>query len=112
MKTDRDLLALAAKAAGLNVHYWGEPGREKFVLTDIDITPRWDPLSDDGDALRLAVELGLHVQPSNGSKRDISEALVIGRFADGKAEAHEGDKFAATRRAIVRAAAAIGESMP
>ena len=46
--TDRELLEAAAKAAGY-VHY--HPG-DGFYQT-------WNPLTDDGDALRLAVKLGL-----------------------------------------------------
>jgi hypothetical protein len=51
----------------------------------------WNPLTDDGDALRLAVKLDL----------SIDDACVI--YSDGASD----DRYAATRRAIVRAAASI-----
>jgi len=109
MKTDRELLELAAKAAGLHVHCWGEPGREKFVLTDVDIAPRWNPLADDGDALRLVNKLGLTVQV------DLVDDLT--RIMDDCDEVicvhlHSSDGVgAATRRAITRAAAQVGADM-
>lgn len=104
MKTDRELLELAAKAAGIEV---------TAVVAD-GIPHRfsggyWNPLTDDGDALRLAVKLKLEI--------DIGEscALVWRRKYEGVFEQHIKKKFdiyAATRRAIVHAAATIGESMP
>lgn len=117
--TDRELIELAARAAGatdytgpddcsapgikfLNgeaVHYegsgeWGYP---------------WNPLTDDGDALRLAVQLRMFVSVSQHQK--ISEAQA---HPDSEIvfEKHKRDAFAATRRAIVRAAAEIGRTMP
>lgn len=63
---------------------------------------RWNPLTDDGDALRLAVKMGLEV----GFEGD---NFV---FADGTcSEFLTPDPYAATRRAIVRAAAEIGRAM-
>ena len=93
MKTDRELLELAAKAAGVSffVDSWG---RYMEIRGGLMPTP-WNPLSGDGDALRLAVSAGV----------DISDAQV--RFFDKDSS----DPCAATRRAIVRAAAAIGEGM-
>lgn len=62
----------------------------------------WSPLADDGDALRLAVTLRMNIN-----------IYVAGAEADCDTLASTckegGDPFAATRRAIVRAAAAIGE---
>ena len=87
--TDRELLELAAKAAGIEV---------TAVVAD-GIPNRfgggyWNPLTDDGDALRLAVKIKW--VPS----RIEFEKLAV-----------QDDPYAATRRAIVRAAAEIGRSM-
>ena len=109
--TDRELLELAAKAAGLSIWKYGKTDGA-FINNRAEA---WSPLTNDGDALRLAVMLGLTIAPANGSRGDIvevySHSSLMGTSADGKAESHDGDPFAATRRAIVRAAAAIGESM-
>ena len=106
--TDRALLELAAKAIGQDL-YWLD-----------DCSPAiagrlWNPLDDDGDALRLAVKLGMRVSTRNGGARPIAEVMIgYGLLAanSGKAELHGDDAMAATRRAIVRAAAEIGRAMP
>jgi hypothetical protein len=65
----------------------------------------WHPLADDGDALRLAVKLGMTLQLLNWwSCADATGATAIELTAD-----HD-TREAATRRAIVRAAAALGNS--
>ena len=106
MKTDLELLTLAAKAA--NIH-WDKDAEvwfaKPFVRSD------WNPLQDDGDALRLAVKLRLHVDHhANGL-----EVWVINRGRRVTMRVFEEssvDHCADTRRAIVRAAAHIGEAMP
>ena len=106
MATDRELLEMAAKAAGHTLT-WGE----KYIVGDdvVDCSDmpyvvsgdpdvadwHWDPLSDDGDALRLAVKLFLWEAVRDGYQHVDSD----------------NDFYAATRRAIVRAAAEIGRSM-
>ncbi|MCG7598850.1 hypothetical protein MHM84_03565 [Halomonas sp. McH1-25] len=107
--TDRELLEKAAKAAGLRIHGWIGP---KFYVVNgpnpaDNYDPfQWNPLEDDGDAFRLMVELNIgletystHVFASPAGNIDI-EAM----------EWYEGDRLAATRRAIVRAAAAMGDA--
>ncbi len=92
--TDRELLELAAKAAGMN-HLW---------VVEIDgLDPKWNPLTDDGDALRLAVKLDIWIHPGEGPEVVEVVGLAAVRLAA------DADRNAATRRAIVRAAAAIGE---
>jgi hypothetical protein len=93
--TDRELLELAAKAAGIGPLSWIEPDGTKIV-TNV----RWNPLTDDGDALRLAVKLEIDLA-FEGSP-DIVWA------DDNWSEPAGVDRQAATRRAIVRAAAEIG----
>ena len=101
MKTDRELLELAARAAGeLTPSWYGNQSYMEGVLS------RWNPLTDDGDALRLAVKLGMLVDVTAFSVTAIVNGTISAQ------EKHNGDPYAATRRAIVRAAAAIGESMP
>lgn len=101
---DRELLELAAKAAGIEYNTKANTPQYNDMLT-LDTAARfWRPLDDDGDALRLAVKLRLTVLESSVRKPD---GGVVNVFP-GEAE----DRHAATRRAIVRAAAEIGRSMP
>lgn len=104
MKTDRDLLELAAKAAGI-VGLWHERGQCIHVTDCAGMSDIWwRPLQDDGDALRLAVKLQLELTVF----RDHVTAYNANGWYD---ELNAGDPESATRRAIVRAAAAIGEQM-
>jgi len=103
MKTDRELLELAAKAID-GVFHSGF-FRKRFS----DSHEEWHPLTDDGDALRLAVKLRITVEWSAWTD-DLEEVR-----ADDSIEPIDpliNEEYAATRRAIVRAAAAIGEAMP
>lgn len=118
---DRELLELAAKAAGLYVcqdlnsiglNEWGSGlwvKEEKY-----DNYRSWNPREDNGDALFLAVVSGIKFR----WHKVLNQALAWpGRLTE-DAEIHEsgedhgGDRFSATRRAIVRAAAEIGKAMP
>jgi len=103
---DRELLEKAAKAAGIETkRMWHESlnmGQGAFMSPE---GYPWNPLTDDGDALRLAAKLKISL--SIGT--DTVEAYK--GQEDGKLQMNEGDFNAATRRAIVRAAAAIGETM-
>jgi hypothetical protein len=98
--TDRELLEAAAKAAG----YWSA----EFNCAANLPRPDWNPLTDDGDALRLMVKLEIAINPWAGK--------TVCWHEDSKVINHEkhdcnDDPYAATRRAIVRAAAEIGRSM-
>ena len=102
--TDRELLQLAAKAAGLEFN-----NKRSTPTTDaLYLGPHggwWNPLTDDGDALRLAVKLGLVVdcsRPSAG-KPFKQHAIWVDETCD---------NATLTRRAITRAAAEIGRNMP
>jgi hypothetical protein len=104
--TDRELLEAAAKAAGIEFGWIHDTPR---IRAEMGWTP-WNPLTDDGDALRLAVKLGFTVGPHLGATY-AGVAPCPDDFEDGKlpiriAQMHNGDPLAATRRAIVRAAAA------
>ncbi|KDB70733.1 hypothetical protein [Bordetella bronchiseptica] len=107
MRTDRELLGLAAKAAGMRLGGW-EPcpgGFFTYSHRGSDERKTWLPLADDGDALRLAVKLRLEVYIHERDTR------ALGGNLDTAAEQHGTDAYAATRRAIVRAAAEIGAKM-
>lgn len=119
--TDRELLELAAKAAGIEVtkveiENVTEQGDDRFIgyMTD---SAQWrrgwfGPLSDDGDALRLAVKLQLRVFPQDKCcyVESCPESL-LGSPGVSELEMCGTDHYAATRRAIVRAAAEIGKLM-
>ena len=119
--TDKELIELAAKAAGFNfrwfkVKQWknmnGRIGPYRYFTGTVDVygshhTKPWNPLTDDGDAQRLAVKMGIYVHCRAGS-------MVTSAIGDGDEwviENWSNDPTSATRRAITRAAAAIGESM-
>jgi hypothetical protein len=98
--TDRELLELAAKAAGIDLTEripLGTNDYAGYIFRNV-----WNPLERDADAFQLAVKLGMHVSTSAAEVwRNGKEVAHI--FEDGT------DLYAATRRAIVRAAAALGE---
>jgi hypothetical protein len=74
------------------------------------ITSYWHPLSDDGTALRLAIHLGIdiiqHDKLSEGALECVAfggDFCMIVPYGD--------DKYAATRLAIVKVAAALGGNL-
>lgn len=104
--SDRELLQLAAKAHG------GVKTQAGMLYVDSHQQGwlrAWDPLRDDGDALRLAVKLRMAID--TGCFSDESFAAKADLEGDADAVAHNGDPYAAARRAIVRAAAEIGRAM-
>lgn len=113
--TDRELLELAAKAAGIEC---GIIHGEIRIRCDAGWTS-WNPLTDDGDALRLAVRLRLHARqfPVLDDGFDVSLGMVEVWRVDDDDPMHiqflrsGDDRLVATRRAIVRAAAEIGRKM-
>jgi hypothetical protein len=115
MKTDRELLELAAKAAGIEVRWTGKDVYRGSFLRRVDPKPEpplsewlyWRPLHDDGDALRLAVKLRLKIQITDYGAAVRIDCEILSLVALDEAPGVE----SATRRAIVRAAAAIGEQM-
>ena len=110
--SDRELLEMAAKAAGITSVGYGRNG----IATGRNgpcLVGYWNPLTDDGDAMRLAVNLGLVVDAY--AMRAISATRLAYGHNDWVCGLDEGDddmdEYEATRRAIVRAAAAIGSAM-
>ena len=122
--TDREMLELAAKAGGYARHEYVEnSARDGRVVTghyDPLLEVCINPLTDDGDALRLAVKLGMHLtqypiydEPKHSAIAKKSNRLLDGHCVDTCVgiEVYDSDPYAATRRAIVRAAAEIGRQM-
>lgn len=112
--TDKELLRLAALAAGIappdfthedGTYVYKEPRK-----------PNWNPLINDGDALRLAVNLKLHIINGPGGSDvswwDENAPLIYGgKFNVWVNVDIGGDYYAATRRAIVQASARVGQAM-
>jgi len=94
--TDRELLEAAALAVG----------QERSAAGDLWSNARgqlWNPLADDGDALRLAVKLRIRIA---GMDQRACAFIGLQEFWEPEGD----DPCAATRRAIVRAAAALAET--
>ena len=104
--TDRELLELAAKATGFA--NWSYVGGTSGICVELGsrpgaVTSYWNPLRVDGDAFRLAVKLELDVMCGSVRTDDLSVQMPIQAGTE---------IYAATRRAIVCAAAEIGRAMP
>jgi len=108
---DRELLELAAKAAGVKLAHFASNGDPMEFIPgggpESCFVRAWNPLTDDGDALRLAVKLAIEISPCpehdsvmcepKGSPDSIITTETLDDYG--------------TRRAIVRAAAEIGKSL-
>ena len=123
--TPRELLELAAKSVGYKyiAHHLG---RDSFVVykeecysevhercVTSEKTLSWNPLADDGDALRLAVSQRLKIAHNPPEDQNLWVAVRDRRFVACSIERFddESQRSAATRRAITRAAAEIGMAM-
>lgn len=116
--TDRELLELAAKAAGMLVLCEGQKWPEKDIgwfyceqhgIPGLHSREKghhlpWRPLHDDGDALRLAGKLELDLTHRVVSGKRVEVLAAGGPLIQ---EFYEGEPYAAVRRAIVRAAAEV-----
>ena len=113
---DKELLELAAKAAGIEIHESDDGTLQRrpvwamthYVMGQPYGEVRWNPLHDDAQALRLAVKLHMSIMSN-----ETASWVATGMHQINRAEEHHdgSDPYAATRRAIVRAAAEIGRSM-
>lgn len=104
---DKKLLELAAKAAGVYIDKSstngggiGNTGFDVFgnIVIDWHNGVKWNPLTNNSDALWLAVKLGIHITNSSTDAWASTPRVNV-------IEAFNGDPFAATRRAITTAAA-------
>jgi hypothetical protein len=94
METDRQLLEQVAKVIGIPIAFGG-PDADICRRTDTWVL--WNPLTDDGDALRLAARLQINLN----WRTNINGTFV---YANHEPEEVLQDSDLATRRAIVRAA--------
>lgn len=124
--TDRELLELAAKAAGWRIHSWIEGYAQiLYDRTDRDGVAGylWNPLIADVDAFRLVVKLRIDlsmwidtVHVTAKTHLGVNRGILLNgdkrpAINDTHREPYGDDPGAATRRAIVRAAAEIGKGM-
>ena len=110
--TDKELLELAAKAA--DIELWHEDVFTKGLTQKISQSGIlcWNPLTDDGDALRLAVQLSFIV---SREYTEVGKEAVVFYLNEIQHQMrcvvpHGNNPYAATRLAIVRAAAEIGKA--
>lgn len=113
--TDRELLELAAKAAGIALlrSRLDDPMCCDFLLVERTLDGnglRWNPLTEDGDAMRLAANLRLQILP--GKHKGDGCTVETQRAGIAGCTAFYDDKAQQMRQAIVRAAAEIGKAMP
>lgn len=117
--TDREMLELAAKAAGIRLEWDGPPADWVPMFYEGKTYYVWDQIKEFGDALRLAVRLGLTVCNEHESagvvyctrgETEEFPTVAAGKVGDppGITEAD----YLATCFAIVLAAAEIGKKMP
>lgn len=109
--SDRELLELAAKAIGHDLHI--NRAEAPQLWKGGEYVRFWNPLSDDGDALRLAVKLRMEIDHNHPADEQmwVSVRAANQRFSEVEEIDGEAQREVATRRAIVRAAAEIGRQM-
>lgn len=119
--SDRELLELAAKAAGIVSNGWHPAGGVQY-RDEGGQSSVFDPLNRDGDAFRLAVKLRIDLslwfmRDSVTAKTHIGAGRGIPLHGEYKPPRNDhiepfgSDPYVATRRAIVRAAAEIGRGL-
>lgn len=115
---DRELLEMAARAIGCRAIWYGANLEIAPIKSRPDASgTRWNPLADDGDALRLAVKLGILISYSIDGTTAYATRWDIGNLCEWTTGPHvEPDTGApgmpeAVRLVIVRAAAEIGKAM-
>lgn len=101
---DRTMLELAAKAAGYERYVSSNDATGRVMIWCDGQIVEFKALTDDGDALRLAVRCAQLF----GFYRFMRAWLIAMATEQGDIA----DPYAATRRAIVRAAASIGSTLP
>lgn len=105
--TDKELLELAAKAADEKIDWDNIRDYGSFTAYRLRFENEfWNPLHDDGDALRLAVKL--HIAITYPFDEDAVRVWYGHEDTDSIYEPLGSDPYAATRRAMVRAAAELG----
>lgn len=120
--SDRELLELAAKAAGIKCDSEGPYVERPVMQSEFgkgnwieNIRFNWNPIISDAEAFRLMVALGMDAMFSPEDVEVIATQHADGDFVSPWAveswTLKPQDTYAATRRAIVRAAAEIGRGI-
>jgi len=103
--SDRELLEMAAKAAGIEL-----PNPTLRVTHMRGVAPKlWNPLTDDGDALRLAATCHM-VLDWSGSELHVRFWLT--QSPEAPTLTFKSSDCGGDKATIVRAAAEIGRAMP
>lgn len=104
--TDKELIELAARAYVDKCWHDNVAYMQSFLS-------KWNPITDDGDALRLAVNLGIDIEWQHDSGYvKVYRTKMLGVWSGYVTELFcVGDAMKATRRAITSAAAQIGRGM-
>lgn len=101
---DQELLYQAAKASGeITPSFYNNSAYFEGVLS------RWNPLTNDEDAFRLAVKLNMGI--SIPIHQTICADVICFKNSAINVREEGRDPYAATRRAIVKVAAIIGQTM-
>ena len=103
--TDMELRKLAARAAGFPFTMTDDRGWFRVRAHPSCEWELWDPLTDDGEAFRLSVKLGVRTAVMCDRAYAFTGLQEV-------SEPEGDDQCAAMRRAIVRAAAQIGNAKP
>ena len=102
----KELLTLAAKACGYELHWETKPDYAWFE--DDNGQQAWAPHLDDGDGARMEAKLRLHIAWNNSIVAACRDDILYEReaYAD-----HANNRQAARRWASLRAAAQVGRGM-
>ena len=103
--TDHDLLELAAKSAGYTVVDRDDDGTLYVHSSQDERGERWNPLADDGDALRLSCRLSISI---SHAERYVFASACRGLFESTADINGCGGRELAARRVITTCAAEIG----
>jgi len=117
---EKELLELAAKAADISICEWiYDEQLEHWLGAGVNsegATVYWNPILDDGEAFRLAVSLNMRIDILDFTGYAIAKArrpdsIECSEYFLTDFNGKKIDPCAATRVAIVRAAAEIGKMM-
>lgn len=110
---DRELLEMSAKACGIEIATWSNCQAGGFQTQEGARGKFWNPLDDDGDAMRIAVKLHMSVDMFVGGCEVGYDDMNGGQGYLTQDDGTSGDMsdYEVVRRAIVRASAEMGRSM-
>lgn len=123
MSSDRELLLLAAKAANMAIEFVEDDSDGWFFVPRV-FPPNnrrhddklqgtiWNPLTDNGDALLLAVKMNMQLGSNADSDLEGASWAESQNGINYHSEPHTGNPAAATRRVIVKCAAETGRTTP